>query len=122
MQAACSYGHLTAALVALVLEEVAPIVHTSTANTVTTHGADIVVALHIASGCGSTDAISAGSDVVNILQFAHLCIDGTFSPVLTNIVSPHYLFVMGSADSKNGTQALRSQLSKLKPLDPAYNT
>ena len=68
MNVAGSYGHLTAVLVALVLEKVASIVHTSAADTVTAHGADIVIAIDVARGCGSTHTISASTDVTRALQ------------------------------------------------------
>ena len=50
-----SCGHLSDAVVVLVVlvamsEEVAPVVDTSATDAVTADGADIVVAIHIASG------------------------------------------------------------------------
>ena len=68
MKVVGSYRHLTAALVALVLEEVASIVHTIAAGTVTAHSANIVVAIDVARGCRSTHTISASSDVTRALQ------------------------------------------------------
>ena len=62
---------MTNLLVVAILEEMAPIlrvVDTGAASTIAAQAAKILVAVHIASGGGSTHASSSSSDVIGTLQ------------------------------------------------------
>ena len=63
---------MTDLLLVIFVEKVAPIVlrvvDTSAAGTIATHGTNILLAVHIASGGGSTHASSSSSNVIGALQ------------------------------------------------------